>query len=354
MIRRRRRPNREIAFSFESFLDVVANVVGIIIRLILVAWIGGRAYKAVVVLPPPAPPPPALAEPEPPPDPSDPRLDQLARQRLDLTRRRDDALKRHQSDKADADAEAGRLAAQAREVAERREELALLHGSLVGDAGKKGEAAQGALLSVEELKARSKGLSAELKKVEARPPLAKHQRYRTPVSFVVDQNEEVAFECKAGRVSLIDVAALRELASRGVEEKLREQWQTAGATPAVGAFRVRYVWQRERTALDGPAAAPPPTGQFEASLSWQVEPVQDVRGESGDQALLDGSAFRKVIDALDGRQTVVTLWVYPDSFALYRRLRDHLHGREVVVAGRPLPDGQPIAMGKNGTASRGQ
>ena len=38
MIRRRRKV-REIEFSFDSFLDVVANVVGIILRLILVAWV---------------------------------------------------------------------------------------------------------------------------------------------------------------------------------------------------------------------------------------------------------------------------------------------------------------------------
>src|SRR5215472_15777875 len=46
MIRRRRR-HREIPFSFDSFLDVVANVVGIIIRLILVAWVGARSYNSV-------------------------------------------------------------------------------------------------------------------------------------------------------------------------------------------------------------------------------------------------------------------------------------------------------------------
>src|SRR4029450_7905133 len=40
-----RRP-REIAFSLDSFLDVVANVIGIIIRLILVAWVGARSYTA--------------------------------------------------------------------------------------------------------------------------------------------------------------------------------------------------------------------------------------------------------------------------------------------------------------------
>src|SRR5579884_2771705 len=48
MIRRRPR-SREIAFSFDSFLDVVANVVGIIIRLILVAWVGARAYTGLRV-----------------------------------------------------------------------------------------------------------------------------------------------------------------------------------------------------------------------------------------------------------------------------------------------------------------
>src|SRR5438105_1661140 len=52
MYRRRRRPEREIAFSFDSFLDLVANVVGIIIRLILVAWVGARSYTGLTQPPP--------------------------------------------------------------------------------------------------------------------------------------------------------------------------------------------------------------------------------------------------------------------------------------------------------------
>ena len=47
---RRRRTQREIPFSFDSFLDVVANVVGIILRLILVAWVGGRSYHPTVTV----------------------------------------------------------------------------------------------------------------------------------------------------------------------------------------------------------------------------------------------------------------------------------------------------------------
>ena len=48
-IRRRRRPASQIHFSFDSFLDLVANVVGIILRLILVAWAGARAYQGLPV-----------------------------------------------------------------------------------------------------------------------------------------------------------------------------------------------------------------------------------------------------------------------------------------------------------------
>src|SRR5216110_1306251 len=43
---RRRRPQKDESthFSFDSFLDLVTNVVGIIIRLILVTWVGARTY----------------------------------------------------------------------------------------------------------------------------------------------------------------------------------------------------------------------------------------------------------------------------------------------------------------------
>src|SRR5437879_6124726 len=79
MLRRRRRV-REIPFSFDSFLDLVANVVGIIIRLILIVWVGARSYGS---LPPTnasvaAPAAGTLMEPE------DPLQDDLAKSRREL------------------------------------------------------------------------------------------------------------------------------------------------------------------------------------------------------------------------------------------------------------------------------
>ncbi|HJT79154.1 MAG TPA: hypothetical protein VJ739_18300, partial [Gemmataceae bacterium] len=84
------------------------------------------------------------------------------------------------------------------------------------------------------------------------------------------------------------------------------------------------------------------------------EPLTPERGETAEAALAPGSEFRQVADVIDPQQTTVTFWVYPDSFALYRRLRDYLYQRDVIVAGRPLPDGAPIASSRHGTRSRGQ
>src|SRR5205823_2655074 len=86
MIRRRRR-TREIPFSFDSFLDVVANVVGIIIRLILVVWVGARSYGGLQeVFTPPEPPAAAVAvaEEADPPDQGDPLEGELTEERKQL------------------------------------------------------------------------------------------------------------------------------------------------------------------------------------------------------------------------------------------------------------------------------
>ena len=60
------------------------------------------------------------------------------------------------------------------------------------------------------------------------------------------------------------------------------------------------------------------------------------------------------MDGLDPQYAAVTFWVYPDSFPMYRQLRDYLYERDLVVAGRPLPDGSQIASSRHGTVSRGQ
>jgi hypothetical protein len=347
---RRRRKTREIPFSFDSFLDVVANVVGIIIRLILVAWFGARACKAI--LPPPLPPP-ALTEPAALAEPTEPRLEQVAHRRRDIEHERDETLRRYAEQEQALRNDSTQLQEQIDHLAEKRQTLLAQQADLTARARKTAEMARGIQLSLPELLKRSKELLAELDKLRKQPGSGKQLRYHAPVSATVQQ-DEVTFECKAGRVTLLNTAALKKLAIQDSTKQLAVQFEVSGVTQPVGAFRWRYQVERERSLMDGPGTSTPARGGFGVHVSWQAEPVLPERGEPLERALANGSDFRNLIEALDPRQTVVTLWVYPDSFRLYRALRDYLHDREMIVAGRPLPDGVLIGASPQGTASRGQ
>jgi hypothetical protein len=352
---RRRRPQREIAFSFDSFLDVVANVVGIILRLIIVAWFGAQACKHLPLAPPPTVVDDAGAEvaegPEPP-DPLQAELERMKREAaaaqaelLDQLRAYDEAL----ADKTRAGDDFAAAVA-------RRETLEKERARTDDAAAGRGHEARQSFLSLEELRGKMKRVSEEIAALKSAPSQKKNLRYQTPVSRVL-QTEELFFECRNGRVAVIDVGGLLEEMHKDRSEKakrLASQWEVEGTTRAVGAFRMNYVLERERSSLDGPGGAPLPAGEFSYSVNWLLEPITADRGESADAALAPGSSFRRVADGLDAKQTAVTFWVYADSFPTYRRLRDLLHERDVVVAGRPLAEGMPIGSSKRGTASRGQ
>jgi hypothetical protein len=357
MYRRRRRPEREIAFSFDSFLDLVANVVGIIIRLILVAWVGARTYTGLVHLP-------SRHEQQAPTTADEPPLSTEREQNsLEQVRRRlaetQAALLAHlqeQEQQRGRQAEAvGRLAALAAEQRRLNDEaLALEARGRQGDQERRQTE-----LSLEELRRRTERLAKELEVVRRLPSLKRTLTYRTPVAQAL-QSEELQFECQRGRVTFLDVEALVREIQQGLQargEQLRSRWEIEGDTGSVGAFRLHYSIARQRGLLDSAVGSTVPDARANFSYGlagWTAVPVLPDRGEAEDAAVRTGSEFRRIIDALDPKQTAVTFWVYPDSFALYRRLRDYCLTRDIVVAGRPLPEGVPMASSRSGTASLGQ
>jgi hypothetical protein len=349
---RRRRPlkSEAINFSFDSFLDLVTNVVGIIIRLILVTWVGARSYHASmewldVETPPPETP--ALKASD---DPLHARIEQS---KLDL----DDARSRlleHLKTLEAASAKTKDTEANLQLLTVRRQALEIEHKALRTNAVVPGNVAQ-ATPTAEQIRQRSKQLLDEIKKLENTPVVKKQFKYHAPVSRVVDA-EERFFECKAGRVTFIDLPAFMQEVRGSLDAastELKTTWRVERKTAPVGPYRLRFAVERERTSFDtGPA---PSQGSFRYGVSeWVVEPITNDRGETLEEALKEKSQFRQLVDPIDARLTTVTCWVYPDSFELFRHLRDHLYERGHDVAGRPLPPGAPIAASRHGTASRGQ
>jgi hypothetical protein len=354
---RRRRPTREIAFSFDSFLDLVANVVGIILRLILVTWVGARAWKGP---PPELPPAPEIVEtaPAPLPDLHDPLEPEVQKQEQELARMQKELLEQLRKWEQ-AKQDVGIASRSLEELTGQRRELEKEKDLFASQSNSEQNTTRTLSLSLSELQQRSRELQAELDALKRAPSAKRTLRYRTPVSKPL-QSEEVFFECRGGRVTLIDVAALLDEVERDFRtqsEKLKSQWEVSAVTSPHGAFRMRYVLERQHDVFEGGpgGAAPNRNASFRYGLSgWIAEPVQPERGEPAEKALQPGSEFRRVVDRLDPQMTAVTFWVYPDSFPLYRSLRDFLHERDLVVAGRPLPDGAPIASSRHGSASRGQ
>jgi hypothetical protein len=212
----------------------------------------------------------------------------------------------------------------------------------------KKKAMAGAGLSLATLEQRRLKLQQEVLAVEKLPPQKKVLRYRTPVSEVV-KTDEFFFECKEGRVTFIDIGSLKAMAENDIKSRVEELRNTNaldGVTTSEGAFRVRYSLQLMGGA-DGWRA--------DVRSTLTVEPIVMTRGENADQALAAGSQFRQIVDRLDPKLGAVTFWVYPDSFAAFRRVRDYLYERDIVVAGRALPNGSSIILSSHGgSASRGQ
>ena len=349
---RRRRPlkNEAIHFSFDSFLDLVTNVVGIIIRLILVTWAGARSYHASMQwleVEPVAPTPAAKIT-------DDPLHHRVEQSQRDLDEAKTRLLAQLQ-DLEKIEAKAQFTEAQLVSLIKNRDELDMQRKALESKGGQGGDKIQLTTLSVEQVRQRSKKLLDDIKKIEAAPTSKKQLKYHAPVSHSI-RSEELFFECKAGRVTYIDLPSFMQEYKRSLDEvsvELKSKWSVERTTPPVGPYRLRYVVERERSPLD--AGDSPASGNYRYGLSgWEVVPITSDRGETLEQALREKSEFRQLVDPLDGNLTVVTFWVYPDSFELFRQLRDHLYERGLDIAGRPLPTGAPIAASKHGTASRGQ
>jgi hypothetical protein len=361
---RRRRRTREIEFSFDSFLDVVANVCGIIIRLILVTWAGSRAYHAAVAqhallsLDAPA----AISETDPetalPPLPAitDPLEQEALRRRAELAvqeQRLLEQLRQFDWLKESNQKAQGQMTSMGSAEGEAQQQHAALEKRVLQDDAE----ARAAEMSLAEFQRRSKKLAAELTALEKEPPPSKILKYLTPLSRPV-HTAQLDFECSSGRVSFVDVEAFVLEAQRTVEDKSGTALPAVieGVTGAVGAFKMHFSLERAGTVQVGVMGLPVEEKGYRYRLTeWIVEPVTPSRGETAAQALRAGSEFHRQVDAVDPERSVVTLWVYPDSFGIYRQLRDCLHEKGIEVAGRPLPPGTPIAgSARRGTVSRGQ
>lgn len=323
----------------DSFLDIVANIVGILIILVMVTGVRAKQWTA----PPPMDNGVAAAA-------AALQKDQatevslrrqmasfVAKQReLDAEIRTQDQARMQLATAAAAiekemESRRGLLSSENQQAFQLRRELADAEASL----------------------SRTRNEIEFARQSEAPPTLV--ESYPTPLSKPVDDGE-IHFQLKGGHVAFVPLTRLldrfKEDAKRQIY-KLKDLPEFSDTVGPDGGFRLRYTMARRNVSVETQLASG--VGGIFAELSrWTLIPTDDQLGETTDAALADGSRFREVLGSYSPGTTIVTIWVYQDSFLDFTRLKKELFRMGFAAAGRPLPDGVPIGGSPLGTKSAAQ
>lgn len=164
----------------------------------------------------------------------------------------------------------------------------------------------------------------------------------TPMAKTVF-TREMHIRLKAGRLTIIPwdrlvstlkehapLAARRSASKKSLEDKLGP----------INGFMLHYRM----------SAIP---GGFELDR-FEIDVTADNIGETLEEALSNGGMLRGEMSSRVPAETVVTVWVYPDSFGEFRALKSALYREGFLAAARPLPPDILIGASPRGSRSAAQ
>ncbi len=311
----------------DSFLDIITNLVGILIILVMV--VGERAKTAPVELPAPAP---------------------------------NQALTAARAESQQLEDDVHRLAAQMAEIqaatqakAIERGRLSVLVTAIEKDMDQRRQALDDEARKRFEYDREMAQARDELKRLEAeqemaeqaaKPETVKIENHPTPLGKLVD-SDEAHLRLYDGRLAVLPYETLMGRLRGELRSAVNEMGSRSEMVDTLGpieGFRLRYVIQRHDM----------PQGSLFELAYVEFLPVTNQLGEPLDQALKSGSDFRRTLSRLSPERYTITIWTYPDSFAEFARLKKELYDMGYTVAARPLPDGMPIGASPNGSKSSAQ
>lgn len=318
----------------DSFLDIVTNIVGILIILVMV--IGARVQSLS----------PKMKD-----QTVSPKVKDLA---VEISRL-EDSIVSSESELVGLDAVAQQLAATVADAGNARINLATaVSAATRGIDIRKQEIDEGrvnaaeAALERERLEAEIEKCALEAEGIAHAPQVTeKLLAYPTPVGRTVT-GDEMHFQISGGRIAYIPLTELFEEAKvktqrhSGSIASMRTRVETVGI---VQDFFLDYVVEVQVNRSAGQVMV--------RSREWVARPARRDVGELLSDALARQSRFRTVLRGMTPA-TTVTLWCYPDSFEQYRAIREELHRLGVATACRPLPEGAPIGGSAEGSKSVAQ
>lgn len=325
---RRPKPEGEAA-GHDSFLDVVTNMVGIMVILVMVC--GMRIQQSV----------------------REPKIDV---EKVEKARAKAAAV---EADLMNLTAETKHFEAAAAQRRQERDELATLVAAIEAQIAGSRDLGAGAEQADMEMRTQLASARLELERLEnerkivaaAPGPVVEVVNLPTPLSAVVI-GKEAHFVLSKGRIAFIPLDALLEKFKSQATAQARAfagRNELSDAVGPEGGFRLRYTL--ERRDLGGSMGR---TG-YEIRLNhWKLLPTRSDLGEKLAEALAPNSDFRFQLSRLSPQRVTITCWVYPDSFAEFREIKKELFRLGYDSGARPLPAGMPVSGSPTGSRSSAQ
>ncbi len=323
----RPRPEDISSAGQDSFLNVVTNIVGILIILVMV--IGARVQH--IVLTPPAP-----------------QASALEQEVGDL----DETVASTEGEIDQLQTQARTVATAAVHAADARLQLATAVSAAKVVLGQRKQETDAARVAAAEAAVRRRALEGEIEQCKLELEGLVHLpattqevlAFPTPIGRTVN-GEEIHFRLAGGRIAYIPLEELFERAKAQTQRHSGAITQLASRVETVGpeqGFTLDYVIEAKIDQARGQILI--------RSREWLVRPVSADAGETVEEAMGSSSRFRRTLSGAKPESTV-TLWCYPDSFPAYRQVREELHRLGIPTAGRPMPDGAPIGGSTEGSKS---
>ncbi|TWT98602.1 hypothetical protein [Stieleria varia] len=238
---------------------------------------------------------------------------------LDVLRVAEEAWKEHQES----------LDEVARERSKQNEEMALLHQEL-------------------------ETVDGELQRLANQDtPVIAVSHLPTPMAKTVF-GTEIHMRLKDNRLSVVPVDRLLDELKRDLSRVAggsRDGMMDAVIGP-VNDYVARYALHKsEELVARGGAVGRMTMVQLQAIM---FEPLNEPHGLMMDEVLRDRQWLDIQLAGRNPATTTVTVWVYPDSYAAFRSLKENLYERGFATAGRPLEAHRPIMASPHGTRSSAQ
>lgn len=180
------------------------------------------------------------------------------------------------------------------------------------------------------------------------------EHFPTPIAKTVF-SDELHFRLLEGRLVHVPMPELVDKMKNEWREnakKLELSDETLETVGPIGDFRLQYHLQAEDVVTQTSVGAM--TRRTPRFNRFVLIPTGDSIGQPLEQALMDGSNFRKIIDRTSPEKTTVSIWVYPDSFNEFNQLKRWLYQRGYMTACWPLSANSPISGGPSGYRSTAQ